>query len=129
VSRLGVLAALLAAGCVTAASTPPDVGNFKGQASQALLAKLGPPESQESLAGGTLYRWRTEIRQESAPVQVTVVDYSSGQPMAHQETVFRPRTERCTLSLTVDPSGRVSDFTRDGSRQACAPLLHRLGAP
>ena len=34
---------LSAAGCVTTAATPPDVGNFRGQASQPILAKLGPP--------------------------------------------------------------------------------------
>jgi hypothetical protein len=130
VSRVAVLLVVLAAaGCVTTGSTPPDVGNFKGQASQPILAKLGPPESRDSVAGGTVYRWRSAVRQESAAVQITVVDYSSGRPMANQETVFRPQTETCTLSLTVDAAGRVSDFTRDGSRQACAPLLDQLGMP
>jgi hypothetical protein len=128
VSRIALLLVMIAAtGCVTTGSTPPDVGNFKGQASQPILAKLGAPDSRESVAGGTLYRWRSSVRQESAPTQRTVVDYSSGQPMTHQETVFRPQTETCMLSLTVDASGRVSDFQRDGSRQACAPLLDQLG--
>jgi hypothetical protein len=126
-TRVALLLAMMAtAGCVTTASTPPDVGNFRGQASQPILAKLGPPESRDSVASGTVYRWRTAVRQESAAVRTTVVDYSSGRPMPQQETVFRPQTETCILTLTVDAAGRVSDFSRDGSRQACAPLLDRL---
>lgn len=125
--RGAALAVLLAAtGCVTTATVPPDVANFKGQASQPLLAKLGPPGSQESVAGGTVYRWRTAVRQESAAVRTTAVQYSSGRPTTVDQTVFKPQTEVCTLTLTVDAAGRVSDFSRDGSRQACAPLLDRL---
>jgi hypothetical protein len=129
--RCAALVALLAVatGCVTTADAPPDVGNFKGQASQPLLAKLGPPDSQDSVGGGTVYRWRTSIVQESAPVTTTTVNYSSGSglPSAVPVTTFEPQTQRCMLTLTADAAGRVTDLSRDGSRQACAPLLDRLG--
>ena len=126
------LVALLAAtGCVTTADAPPDVGNFKGQASQPLLAKLGPPDSRESAGGGTVYRWRTSIVQESAPVTTTTANYSSGSglPTNVPVTTFQPQTQRCTLTMTVDAAGRVTDLARDGSRQACAPLTDKLTSP
>ena len=131
--RCAALVALLAVvtGCVTTADAPPDVGNFKGRPSQPLLAKLGPPDSQESAGGGTVYRWRTSIVQESAPVTTTTANYSSGSglPTNVPVTTFQPQTQRCTLSLTVDAAGRVTDLVRDGSRQACAPLTDKLTSP
>ncbi len=129
--RPAALAVLLAAtGCVTTADTPPDVGNFKGQASQPILAKLGPPDSQQSVAAGTVYRWRTSILQSSAPTTTTTVSYASGiAPTIVPVTTFEPETQYCTLILTVDATGRVTDFVRNGSRQACAPLTDKLTSP
>ena len=128
--RLATLVVLLAAaGCVTTGDAPPDVGNFKGQPSQPILAKLGPPESQDSLGGGTVYRWRSSVVQESAPVTTNTVSYASGgAPTTVPVTTFQPQTQNCTLTMTVDAAGRVTDLSRDGSRQACAPLLDRLGS-
>ena len=130
-TRLAPVVVLFAAtGCVTTADAPPDVGNFKGQPAQPILAKFGPPESQTSVAGGTVYRWRTSILQSSAPTTTTTVSYSaSGAPVVVPVTTFEPETQYCTLTLTVDAAGRVSDFVRDGSRQACAPLTDKLTSP
>lgn len=128
--RLAAFAALLAAtGCVTTADPPPDVGTFKGQASQPILAKLGPPDSQQSVAGGTVHRWRTSILQGSAPTTTATVSYASGAPTIVPVTTFEPETQYCTLILTVDAAGRVTDFVRNGSRQACAPLTDKLTSP
>jgi hypothetical protein len=130
VTRAAALVALLAAtGCVTTANAPPEVGNFKGQPAQPIIAKLGPPESQTSGAGGTVYRWRTSILQSSAPTTTTTVSYASGLPTVVPVTTFEPQTEYCTLTLTVDAAGQVSDFVRDGSRQACSPLTGKLTSP
>jgi hypothetical protein len=127
---VALVALLVATGCVTTADAPPDLGGFKGQASQPILARLGPPESQESVGGGTVYRWRTSILQGSAPTTSTSVSYAaSGAPVVVPVTTFEPETQRCTLILTVDAAGRVTDFTRNGSRQACAPLTDRLTSP
>ena len=114
------------AGCVTTGATPPDVGAFKGQRGEPVLAKLGPPDSQERTAAGTVYRWHTQIRQEAVPVRTAVTTYESGLPVTTERTTFQRETELCTLLLVVDSAGVVRDFTRDGSRQACAPLLDRL---
>jgi hypothetical protein len=116
----------LAAGCVTTGATPPDVGAFKGQRSEPILAKLGPPESQERTAAGTVYRWRTQIRQEAVPVRGTVTTYESGLPTTMPRTTFQREIEVCTLVMVVDAAGVVRDFDRNGSRQACAALLDRL---
>jgi hypothetical protein len=129
-----VAAALLllpmVAGCVTTAGeVPPDVGNYRGQASQPVLAKLGPPDSQEATATTAIYRWRTSVLQESAPVTTTTVIYSNGVPQTVPVQQFRPQTQYCTLEMTVDVSGRIVDFVRDGSRQACAPLTAKLTSP
>ena len=69
-AALAILAA--ASGCVTTGTPPTDVGAFKGQRSEPVLARLGPPESQERTAAGTAYRWRTQVRQEAVPVRTTV---------------------------------------------------------
>lgn len=123
-STLFILA--LATGCVTTAPQPADVGIAQGRPSQPILAKLGKPDSVETTAAGTVYRWRTEVRQESAAVRTTTIDYSSGRPMPIDNTTFMQQTQYCTLVLVVDGAGVVSDFSRDGSRQACAPLLDKL---
>jgi hypothetical protein len=124
------VALLVTTGCVTTADTPPDVGTFKGQAAQPILARLGPPDSQESVGGGTVYRWRTSILQGSAPTTTTSVSYAaSGAPVIVPVTTFEPETQYCTLILTVDGTGRVTDFVRNGSRQACAPLTGKLTSP
>jgi len=136
VIRRAALVVLLAAmgwmtgGCVTTGNAPPDVGNFKGQAGQPILAKLGPPDSQASVGGGAVYRWRTSVLQNSAPTTTTTVSYASGGvPTVVPVTTFEPQTAYCTLILTVDGAGRVTDFVRDGSRQACAPLTDKLTSP
>jgi len=120
VSRVAVLLVVLAAaGCVTTGSTPPDVGNFKGQASQPILAKLGPPESRDSVAGGTVYRWRSAVRQESAAVQATVVDYSSGRPMANRRRSSgrRPRRAR-SASPSMPQAGSATSRATAAGRPA-----------
>lgn len=127
-SRLAALAAmLLLAGCVTSGGEPPDVGSYKGQPSAPILAKLGPPESQEANATEAVYRWRTSVVQESTPVTTTRVSYATNIPSTVPVTTFEPQRQYCTLTLTVDSSGRVIDFVRDGSRQACSPLTNKLG--
>ena len=50
-------------------------------------------------------------------------------PAAVPVTTFQPQTQWCTLTLTVDAAGRVTDLARDGSRQACAPLTDKLTSP
>jgi hypothetical protein len=126
-STLFILA--LATGCVTTGPQPAEVGVAKGRPSQPILAKLGPPTTTQATADGTVYSWRTEVLQESAAVTTTRIDYSSGRPMPIEETTFQPQMQYCTLVLTTDRAGNVSDFSRDGSRQACAPLLDKLGMP
>jgi len=118
----------VAAGCVTTGAAPADVEAFKGQRSEPVLARLGAPESQERTAAGTVYRWRAQVRQEAVPVRTTATSYESGLPMTVQRTTFGRETEVCTLVLLVDSAGAISDFSRNGSRQACAPLLDKLGS-
>jgi hypothetical protein len=114
------------AGCVTTGAAPADVDAFRGQRSEPILAKLGPPESTERVAAGTVYRWRTFTRLENVPVQGTRTTYESGLPVTVPTTTFERQTQSCDLVLTVDGAGAVTDFSRNGSRQACAPLLDRL---
>jgi hypothetical protein len=128
VRRLAAVGALLAvAGCVTTTTETPEVGNFKGQPSAPIIARLGPPESQEATATTVTYRWGSAVREESAPVTMATVTYATGVPATVPVTTFQPRMEYCTLVLTADTAGRVTDLARQGNRQACAPLLDRLG--
>ena len=113
----------------TPGATPADVDAYKGQRGAAVLAKLGKPDSQEATAAGTVYRWRTQVRQEAVPVRTTTTDYSSGLPRPVETTSFTQQTQSCTLVLVDDDAGMVSDFSRNGSRQACAPLLDKLTSP
>jgi hypothetical protein len=119
----------VAAGCVTTGTAPADVDAFKGQRGAPLLAKLGKPDSQEATAAGTVYRWRTQVLQEAVPVRTATTDYSSGLPRTVETTTFQQERQSCTLVLVVDAAGMVSDFSRNGSRQACAPLLAKLTSP
>ena len=119
----------VAAGCVTTGATPADVEAFKGQRGAPILAKLGKPDSQEGTAAGTVYRWRTSVRQEAVPVRTTTTDYSSGLPRTVETTSFTQEIQPCTLVMVVDGAGMVSDFSRNRSRQACAPLLAKLTSP
>jgi hypothetical protein len=123
-AALLVLAA--SAGCVTTGATPPDVGNLQGRPSQPILAQLGPPASAEKAGAGMVYRWQTAVVQENMPVRTMTTDYSSGLPVQVEKTSFQAQRQFCTLVLSVDAAGIVTDFNRDGSRQACAPLLDRL---
>jgi hypothetical protein len=62
-------------------------------------------------------------------VRTTTTDYSSGLPRTVETTSFMPETQYCTLAMVVDARGTVSSFTRNGSRQSCAPLLAKLTSP
>jgi hypothetical protein len=125
--HVALVAVFALAGCVTTAVEPSDVGRFKGQPGAPILARLGPPDSRETVGNAAVYRWRTSVLQESAPVTTSTVTYGSGLPSNVPVTTFRPQEQYCTLVLTVDAAGRVTDFVRDGSRQACAPLIDKLG--
>jgi hypothetical protein len=114
------------AGCVTTGAAPADTDSFRGQRSEPILAKLGPPESAEKVGSGTVYRWRTFTRLENVPVRGTRTSYESGLPVTVPTMTVEQQTQPCTLVLTVDGGGTVTDFSRTGSRQACAPLLDRL---
>jgi len=124
---LALLGLLAVTGCVTTADQAPTVGNYRGQPSAPIVARLGPPEAQEATATAAVYRWQTSILQESVPVTRTVVSYATNIPSTSDVTTFQPRRQYCSLTMTVDTAGRVTDFTRDGSLQACAPLLDKLG--
>ena len=68
-------------------------------------------------------------RLENVPVRGTRTTYESGLPVTVPTTTFEEQAQTCTLVLTVDAAGTVTDFSRNGSRQACAPLLDKLTSP
>ena len=115
-------------GCVTTSATPsdPPIEGFRGRPGQPIIARLGPPESTEKVGTTTVYRWRTFTKLENVPTRSSRTTYESGLPVTVPTTTFERQTQVCTLILTVDAAGTVTDFNRDGSRQACAPLLDRL---
>jgi hypothetical protein len=125
----GLFVLAVNAGCVTTSATPPDVGSFQGRPSQPIFAKLGQPDSTETAGAGMVYHWRTAVVQENMPVRTMTTDYSSGLPVQVEKTTFQSQRQACTLVLAVDAAGTVTGFSRDGSRQACAALLDRLGSP
>ena len=55
--NLAILAALALAGC-SIGTIDMDRNNFKGQLINAVIAKLGSPDYQETIAGQRTYTWR-----------------------------------------------------------------------
>lgn len=99
-------------------SPPPQ---FKGQPVSAIVARLGPPDSQQQIDGRTAYVWTVESRVPATPVPSTRVSYAAGVPNTIDTLSYPdpPRMERCTLRAFVDAAGDVTSTDWQGSNAGC----------
>jgi hypothetical protein len=106
-------------------SPPPQL---KGQPVSGIVARLGPPDSQEQIDGRTAYVWTVQTRVPSTPVPSTRVSYAVGLPNTIDTLSYPdpPRRESCTLRAVVDGSGNVASTDWQGSNAGCYDAQQKL---
>ena len=122
---VGVLAA---AACVTTQGSEAPPPDLKGQPMSAISARLGPPDSQSQVAGGTVYTWRVSTEAPETPVPSTRVSYATGRPNTIETLSYPdpPRMNTCTLSAVVDATGKVMKTDWQGSKAGCYDAQQKL---
>jgi hypothetical protein len=111
--------------CAPRQGTAPAIA---GQPVSAIIAKLGPPDSQEQIDGRTAYVWTVETRAPATPVPSTRVSYAAGVPNTIETVTYPdpPRMERCTLRAFVDGAGNVTATDWQGSNAGCYDAQQKL---
>ena len=101
---------------------------LKGQPVSGIVARLGPPDSQEQIYGHTAYVWTVETRAPATPVPSTRVSYAVGRPNTIETLTYPdpPRMERCTLRAFVDGAGNVTSTDWQGSNAGCYDAQQKL---
>jgi hypothetical protein len=121
-----ILATLATSIALPALAQPKELLALKGQPIQPVLAKLGPPASQEPAANGaTTYRWAITSRVET-PTRTTRMDYTMGQPNPVETVEIRPQSMTCNLRLVADTAGTISEVDPNGPFPACAAVVDKL---
>jgi hypothetical protein len=121
------LAILAVAACGPVQSIDSDFAGLRGQPVAAVVAKLGPPESQQPAANGTTFVWTDKVR-DYAPVPMQKTTYDTGKATT-VEVVERPELPQwktCTLTVNADGTGTIVSVDRNGSGAACAPLARKV---
>jgi hypothetical protein len=111
--------------CVPPQGAPPTLA---GQPVSAIVAKLGPPDSQQQIDGRTAYVWMVETRAPATPVPSTRVSYAAGLPNTIETVSYPdpPRMENCTLRAFVDAAANVTSIDWQGSRAGCYDAQQKL---
>jgi hypothetical protein len=106
--RAVILLCLGLASCVSA-SFNKSLGPYRGQPASALIAKLGIPTDEKTVAGRKLYVW--------APTPHLVVNqYGGGQYY-------------CTIRAAVDANDIITSVDYEGNLGGCGDYMTRLGDP
>jgi hypothetical protein len=111
--------------CAPPQGAPPTLA---GQPVSAIVAKLGPPDSQQQIEGRTAYVWTVQTRVPATPVPSTRVSYAVGLPNTIDTLSYPdpPRRESCTLRAVVDGSGNVASTDWQGSNAGCYDAQQKL---
>jgi hypothetical protein len=122
-----VVAALVTA-CVTTQGGESPPPQLKGQPLSGIVARLGPPDSQQQIDGRTAYVWTVEARAPATPVPSTRVSYPTGRPNTIETLSYPdpPRVESCTLRAFVDGAGNVTSTDWQGSNAGCYDVQQKL---
>jgi hypothetical protein len=116
---------LVGASGAAVAAPPEDVAALKGQPVQQIVARLGPPDSEQKAGSATTYVWTVKTRVET-PTRTTTTDLSTGRPNTYDTMAMRPQEESCSLSVVTDGAGTITDADRQGPYPACAALARKL---
>jgi hypothetical protein len=123
--RATLLAALATMACASVSAADQDLAKLKGQPVQPVIAKLGPPESQQQTGSGSTYAWTLKTRV-NTPTRTTTTDYAAGRPNTSETMTMVPQLLSCTLRLQVDAAGIIGGVEQDGSFQACGAFADKL---
>jgi phosphate-selective porin len=124
-SRTGLLAVLAVASGAALAAPPQEMTALRGQPVETVIAKLGPPASQQTTGGATTYVWTMQFQVDMA-TRTTRTDYSAGRPNTNETIEMRPQMQSCTLSVVADGAGVITDADQQGPYQACSELVDKL---
>ncbi len=124
--KLMILAmAALLTGCVDALSQlKSEVQQYQGQKIDALIDRIGYPQSQTLTAGGIAYAWTTAtgMQMDLGPIQARSVDTLHAPVLA---TASAPQAVdlhfRCTLDVATDRTGTILHLSWDHKRGGCGP--------
>jgi hypothetical protein len=116
---------VLLVGCVGSyAKLYSEIPQYKGQKIDALVDRIGYPDSQTFVSGRVLYTWTT------ASTMQTVVQPTPAPPVALLPPQFYATSSepemtslhfRCTLQVGTDGAGTILDLAWVGKAGTCAP--------
>lgn len=117
---LGCLTVLT--GCVTFEQVDAGLATLRGKSLEQVIAVLGYPDSERSIAGKTIYTWgNRNTGSYTVPTTNTATTYVNGQ--AIQTTMYGSRTESydyyCKVDAIVGRGGIVEDVQYDGNLGGC----------
>jgi hypothetical protein len=136
ISRIANLAVVLAlatatllSGCVaTFAQLYSDIPHYKGRNIDALIDRIGYPDSQKFINGRVVYTWTpaSTVEPELRPMHAPPAGAPVGAPgTAIQATSDQPETLilhfRCTLQVDTDGTGTILSLSWKGEPRSCAP--------
>jgi hypothetical protein len=125
VRRILLAAAALLTGCLsTYAQLYSEIPQYKGQKIDALVDRIGYPESQTFMSGRIVYTWTTAstVQMVSLPMPAPDAVFLPHQYFANSSA---PETTSlhfpCTLQVDTDGSGTILRLSWEGKPGSCAP--------
>jgi hypothetical protein len=116
-------AALLLAGCGQVQTIQSDFSGLKGQSIASVVARVGPPASQQ----GATSVWMDRVADDT-PVRQERTTVNNGVPTTIEVMVrpVPPIMRTCTLTVQADGAGTIVSVERDGTSVACAPMARKV---
>jgi hypothetical protein len=125
VRRILLAAAALLTGCASAyAELYSEIPQYKGQKIDALVDRIGYPDSQTFVSGRVVYTWVTAstVQTVSRPTPAPDIAFL---PRQYFATSSEPETVSlhfpCTLQVDTDGSGTILHLSWEGKPGSCAP--------
>jgi hypothetical protein len=120
-----IAAGLLLCGCVdTFAQLYSQIPQYKGRNIDALVDRIGYPDSQSYIAGRVAYTWTSAstVQPDLRLIQAPPVGAPSTPILAVRSVPETVKTHfRCLLQVDTDGSGTILDLTWKGKPGDCAP--------
>lgn len=127
--RLTLMATLLVAlaGCATALND--QLAAYQGQPIQNLVAKLGFPNSEQTIMRRKVYTWSNGgTYSSSEPVTTTTTGYIGTRPVSATSTSYISSADylSCTIRIVVDENDRIMRWQWSGNNGPCLQYSSRL---
>lgn len=126
VRMMVIAASALLAGCVD--SFYSDVAQYKGRNIEALIGRIGEPDSQTFIAGHVVYTWPAtnsgqpahSFSMHAPPAGAPGAADNPLQPSSIQPGDVTPHL-RCALKVDTDGAGNILSLTWQGQPGSCTP--------